>query len=88
MDVNRVFEELAGAVSFYSDYVQVISTGEEVIVQFYDTIPGPPAAPGSAVMVRTRLRTTITLSFAHAGRLANLLAQHASKGTTKPSPIQ
>ena len=42
MEINRIFEQPEGALSLYSDFAQVIGTGSEVVLQFYETIPGAP----------------------------------------------
>jgi len=75
--VNRVFEQPQDAVSFYSDLAQVIGTGVEVVMQFYETIPGAPGPGGKIQMVRSRLRSTVTISKAHAANIGRLLLQHA-----------
>ncbi len=74
--IMRLFEQGPEAVSFYSDFSQIINTGAELVFQFYETIPGPPGPTGIMMNVRTRLRATIQLSHAHATKLANnILAQ-------------
>ena len=86
-EISRVFEQPEGSLSFYSDVAQVMGTGNEVLLQFYETIPGPPGPSGTMQMVRTRLRATIVVSYAHAANIGNLLIQH-SKGspTVQPQP--
>lgn len=42
MRPGRVFERPADAISFYSDLVQVIGIEREGLLQFYETILGPP----------------------------------------------
>ena len=71
--ISRVFEQPPDALSFYSDFAQVIGTGSEVLLQFYETIPGTPGPGGQIQMVRTRLRATITVSKAHASNIGSLL---------------
>jgi len=44
--INRIFEQPPDAVSFYSDVAQVLGTGLEVVMQFYETIPGTPGPGG------------------------------------------
>lgn len=83
--INRVFEQPEGAISCYSDMTQVIGTGNEVALQFYETIPGPPGPDGSIQMVRTRLRATISISIPHAMNIGNLLIKQA-KTSVKPLP--
>ena len=82
--VNRLFEQPPDAVSFYSDLAQVISTGKEVILQLYESIPGPPSPPkGQVSHVRTRLRATITLSTTTARNLGTMLLQRISEDIKK-----
>ena len=78
VEVNRLFEQPEGAISFYSDHTQIVGTGNEVVVQFYETIPGPPGPGGRLQMVKTRLKATITLSSAHAKNIGNLLLKHGT----------
>jgi hypothetical protein len=87
LEISRVFEQPEGSLSFYSDVAQVMGTGNEVLLQFYETIPGPPGPSGTMQLVRTRLRATIVVSYAHAANIGNLLIQH-SKGspTVQPQP--
>ena len=75
--VNRIFEQPNDSLSMYSDFAQVVGTGHEVILQFYETIPGTPGPSGTPEMVRTRLRATITVSKAHASNIGRLLQQHS-----------
>jgi len=75
IQAQRLFEQPADSASFYSDMAQVVSTGNEVILQFYETIPGPPGADGNITVVRTRLRATVTVSVKHAANIGNLLIQ-------------
>ena len=77
MQVTRIFEQPPDAVSVYSDFAQVLGTGPEVILQFYETIPDVPGAGGQIQSVRSRLRATIILSPAHALNIGRLLQQHA-----------
>lgn len=78
LQVNRVFEQPESSVSFYSDFAQVLGTGHEVVLQFYETIPGAPGPGGSIQVVRTRLRATITISISHAANIGNLLIKHGN----------
>jgi hypothetical protein len=77
--VNRVFEQPGDTPSFYSDVAQVISTGHEIVLQFYETIPGPPDANGQMSSARSRLRATITLSMPHARNIGKLLLDRVDK---------
>ncbi|MFQ5914133.1 MAG: hypothetical protein ACE5JS_13220 [Nitrospinota bacterium] len=74
--VKRDFEVSPDAISLYSDFANVVNLGNEVILQFFETIPGAPGPSGQVNQVTTRLRATITLSFAHAKRIGELLLQH------------
>jgi len=74
-EAERLFEQPHEAISFYSDYAQVIHTGPEVVVQFYETIPGNPVPLGQIPKVTTRLRATIMLSVPHAKNLGTLLME-------------
>jgi len=75
--ITRIFEQGPEAVSLYSDFAQVMGTGSEVVLQFYETIPGPPGPGGHAQMVKSRLRATITLSHTHAAAIGELLTRNA-----------
>jgi len=78
--VERFFEQPPGAISFYSDMAQVVDTGHEVVLQFYETIPGPPSTAGQISKVVTRLRATVTISSSHAQNLGkNLLEKGGGK---------
>lgn len=82
--VSRIYEQPPDAVSFYSDFAQILSTGHEVVLQFYETIPGAPGPGGQVQMARTRLRATIIVSIPHAANIGSLLLkQTASKEGTK-----
>lgn len=74
----RVFEQPSDAVSFYSDLAQVLATAEEIVLQFYETIPEAPEG-GKVDKVRTRLRATVTLSRSHARRIGQLLLKRTRK---------
>ncbi len=55
---------------------QVANTGHEIVLQFYETIPGVPEPPdGKIQSAKTRLRATITISKEHAANVGNLLLQ-------------
>ncbi len=85
MPAQRLFEQGPDAVSFYSDLVQVLNTGSEVVFQFYETIPGPPTSPaGQITHVRTRLRATIQLSPGHALNIANNILGQMRVAANKP----
>ncbi len=81
--ISRIFEQPDGALSFYSDYAQILNTGNEVMLQFYESIPGAPGGPGGQIqMVRTRLKASIVISIPHAANIGNLLIKH---GTISPT---
>jgi hypothetical protein len=75
LKVERIFEQPSDAVSFFCDVAQVLSTGNEVILQFYETTPGPPDHNGKIAKVRSRLRATVTLNLPHAATIGKLLIE-------------
>jgi hypothetical protein len=79
VEVERSFEQPSDAISFFSDSGQVLYTGNEVVLQFYETIPGPPAPDGSIKNVRSKLRATVTLSLSHARNIGKLLVEKAKE---------
>jgi hypothetical protein len=85
LQITRVFEQPADAVTVYADFAQVLGTGSEVILQFYETIPDVPGPSGQIQSVRSRLRTTVILAPAHARSIAHLLEQHAGAEATPPA---
>lgn len=70
---KRVWEQPPDAISLYSDIAQVLYTGHEVMLQFYETIPKPPDAEGKITEATSRLRATVALSPAHALTLGKTL---------------
>lgn len=74
--VTRRFEQPEDALSCYSDFAQIISTGQEVVLQFYETVPGSPELSGQIKTAKSRLRATITVSKAHAANIGRLLLKH------------
>ena len=84
--IQRLFEQGPDLISFYSDFTQVVNTGHEIVFQFYETIPGTPGPGGAIQMVRSRLRSTITVSIALAKNLANNLLQQTQIGALKTEP--
>lgn len=80
--INRVFEQPPDAVSFFAEYAQILGTGQEVTLQFYENIPGPPGPGGKVQVVRSRLRATVVVSLQHAANIGRLLVEHAGKGQT------
>ena len=79
VELERFFEQPLDAISFYADYGQVLHTGNEIIMQFYETIPGPPGPGGHVKNVRSRLRATITVSLSHARNIGKLLVEKAKE---------
>ena len=73
IQVNRIYEQGPDSVSFYSDVAQIVNTGHEVVLQFYETIPGAPGPDSKIKVAKTRLRATITISAEHASNIGNLL---------------
>jgi len=61
-----------------------VNTGHEIVFQFYETIPGLPGPEGSIKTVRSRLRTTITVSTELAQNFANNLLKQIEQ--LKPEP--
>ncbi|HZX13203.1 MAG TPA: hypothetical protein VFF49_02245 [Thermodesulfobacteriota bacterium] len=77
IQAERFFEQLPDAISFFSDFAQIAHTGNEVVIQFYETIPGPPGPEGHITKVRTRLKATITIGLTHAQTIGKLLTEKA-----------
>lgn len=75
VSISRLFEQPPDASSFYADFGQVFKTDNEVVIQFYETIPGPPGPDGQIRNVRSRLRVTVTLSVPHARNIGKLLVE-------------
>ena len=82
--VNRIFEQPPDTLSMYSDFAQVVGTGHEVLLQFYESIPGVPGASGAPDLIRTRLRATITVSKAHASNIGRLLLRNSEVEPATP----
>jgi hypothetical protein len=79
VQIARLFEQPTDAVSFYTDIGQVMHMGNEIVLQFYETIPGPPDSSGKVKNVRSRLRATITLSLSHARNIGKLLVERTKE---------
>jgi hypothetical protein len=77
--VSRLFEQAPDAISFYSDFAQIFNTGNEVSIQYYETIPGPPGPDGQIKNARSRLRATITLSIPHARNIGKSLVERTQE---------
>lgn len=84
VQVTRVFEQPPDAVAFYTDFVQIIGTGQEVVIQLYETIPGNPGPDGQVQLARSRLRATVFLSPQHAATIGRLLTERAQPGGGHP----
>jgi len=80
-EAQRIFEQPPDAISLYSDIAQVLRTPNEIVFQFYETIPGPPGADGKITLVRTRLRATITVSIPHAANIGEILRTRTQEPT-------
>lgn len=80
LKAERIFEQPNDAISFYCDIGQVLATGNEIVLQFYETIPGPPGSDGKITRVRSRLRATVMLSLPHAANIG----KHLIKKTKGP----
>jgi len=73
--ISRLFEQPPDAPSFYADFGQVFKTDNEIVIQFYDTLPGPPGPDGQIRNVRSRLRATVTVSIPHGRNIGKLLVE-------------
>lgn len=77
--VPRKFEQPADAISFYSDFALIVGTQNEVVLQFYETIAGPPGPELQVETAATRLRATVMVSRPHAQRIAELLLERVQQ---------
>jgi hypothetical protein len=75
LQAQRIYEQPQDAISFYCDLAQILATENEIVMQFYETIPGPPGPGGTIASVRSRLRATITLSIRHSQNIGRLLIE-------------
>jgi hypothetical protein len=75
VSVERFFEQPPDAISFFSDFAQIIHTGNEIVIQFYESIPGPPGIDGQIKKVITHLRASITVGLAHSQTIGRLLIE-------------
>lgn len=84
-DIERYFEQSPNAVSFYCDLAQIVSTGNEIVMQLYETIPAPPDRDGKITKAISRLRATVTLSLPHARIFGRYLVERTkeAEGETK-----
>ena len=79
---KRVFEQPLDAISIYAEYVQVLGTENEVVIQFYDIVPGIPSVSegvSEAKEIRTILRANVVMSPRLAERLTNILRNRFEK---------
>jgi hypothetical protein len=76
--VERIFEQSSSAISFYCDMTQVVSTGNEVVLQLYETIPAPPDREGKITKVISRLKATVTFSLPHALNFGKVIVERTS----------
>ena len=79
VQVNRVYEQPPDAVTCYCEIAHITGTGHEVVMQFYETVPGPPSAGGKIQMVRSRLRATVVVNKAHAVNIGRLLLKQTGE---------
>lgn len=63
--------------------MQVVDTGSEIVLQAYETIPGPPGPENQITKARSRLRATITVSKLHARNIGGLLIQRTEEKKKK-----
>ena len=77
IQAERFFEQLPDAISFFSDFAEIANMGNEIVMQFYETIPGLPGPEGHITNVRTRLKATITIGLTHAQTIGKLLTEKA-----------
>jgi len=78
--IERYFEQSPAAISFYCDFAQVLGTGNEVVMQFYETIPGTPDREGKITKILSRLKATITFSPLHAQNFGKVLVARTEEG--------
>ncbi len=78
VEAKRVFVQPSDAPAFYSDLTQVVATKREIVLQFYQNIPGPPTSEGDIVEITSRLQATIALNLTHAKKLGKLLLERAN----------
>jgi hypothetical protein len=82
-EIQRIYEYPPEAISFYCDLGQILRTENEIVIQFYETIPGFPDLGGNIKNVRTRLRASITVSLPHARNIGKLLIEKSKGGVKK-----
>lgn len=77
--IERYFEQSPTAISFYCDLAQVMTTGHEVVLQLYETIPASPDREGKITKVVSRLKATVTFSIPHALNFGKVLIERTSE---------
>lgn len=82
-EIQRIYEQPPEAISFYCDLGQILRTENEIVMQFYETIPGIPDLGGNIKNVRARLRASITVSFPHAQNIGKFLIEKSKGGVKK-----
>jgi hypothetical protein len=80
IDIRRTFTQPDDAISAYGDYTQVSATAEEVVFQFYETIPGIPGEDAHIRGANSRLRATVMMSRDAAGRLVQVVVDALAAG--------
>jgi hypothetical protein len=82
---KRKFVQGAEAISFFSDYTQLVVTEDGVLLQHYETIPGTPDDTTHIQDVTSRLRATVMMSQGSLTRLIKVGQELLDKKeTTKP----
>lgn len=76
-EIVRTFTQPVDAISFFSDYAQVLVSGDGITMQIYETIPGVPSGDGKVSSVTTRLRATVSMTEERARALAAALEKSA-----------
>ncbi len=60
---TREIEQPEDAIALFSDYPILLDSSTEAILQFYETIPAEPNEQGRIVIMTSKLRATIRLSY-------------------------
>ena len=79
IEVKRVFEQPQDVISVYSDLAQVAFTGHELVLQFYETMLGPPDSDGVIRTAKTKLKVNVILSVPHATNIGNIILEKLGK---------
>ena len=72
--IKREYSTAPDHVTVFSDQINVVSTGTEVIVSVYETIPGHPDEVQPRAL--SSRRVTLIITPRHARQLGKLLIQH------------